>query len=134
MRGFLSRRVVPNLRASGRLLQTGDVTELRVNVADSRLYTYGIALRRFHLVLLGSTTLRCTKVTAKTSISLTDALVETGSIEAALQRYQSERVPEGHRLVGKARHLGSYLEGNQHQGPPPSVLPIEELLGESGRG
>ena len=68
------------------------------------------------------------------AISLADALREASSIEEALQRYQSERVPECHRLVDKARHLGSYLEGTQRQGPPAPVLPIEEILRESGRG
>jgi 2-polyprenyl-6-methoxyphenol hydroxylase-like FAD-dependent oxidoreductase len=68
------------------------------------------------------------------AISLADALAESPSIEAALRRYQSERVPECHQLVDKARHLGSYLEGSQRQGPPTAVLPTEEVLRESGRG
>lgn len=68
------------------------------------------------------------------AISLTDALAESGSIEAALQRYQAERIPDGHHLVDKARHLGGYLEGNRRSGPPAAVLPIEELMRDSGRG
>lgn len=68
------------------------------------------------------------------AISLVDALTESSSIEAALQRYQAERVPECHQLVDKARYLGSYLEGNQHLGPPAAMLEIEEVLRESGRG
>jgi 2-polyprenyl-6-methoxyphenol hydroxylase-like FAD-dependent oxidoreductase len=68
------------------------------------------------------------------AISLADALREASSIEAALQKYQSERVPECHRLVDKARHLGSYLEGTRRQGPPAPLLPMEEILRESGRG
>lgn len=40
----------------------------------------------------------------------------------------------GHHLVDKARHLGCYLEGNRRSGPPAAVLPIEELMRDSGRG
>ena len=47
---------------------------------------------------------------------------------------QAERIPDGHHLVDKARHLGSYLEGNRRSGPPAAVLPIEELMRDSGRG
>lgn len=68
------------------------------------------------------------------AISLVDALGAAPSIEAALQQYQSERVPECHQLVDKARYLGSYLEGNQRQGPPAAMLAMDEVLRESGRG
>jgi 2-polyprenyl-6-methoxyphenol hydroxylase-like FAD-dependent oxidoreductase len=68
------------------------------------------------------------------AISLVDALKETASIEAALRRYQSERVPDCHRLVDKARYLGGYLEGTLHRREAAPILPIDELLRESGRG
>ncbi|WP_213958903.1 FAD-dependent monooxygenase [Variovorax sp. dw_954] len=68
------------------------------------------------------------------AISLSQALKEASSIEAALMKYQADRVPECHRLVDKARHLGSYLEGTRRKGSSVPVLPIEDLLRDSGRG
>lgn len=68
------------------------------------------------------------------AISLVDALKESASVEAALQRYQAERVPDCHRLVDKARYLGAYLEGTLHRKEAAPILPIDELLRESGRG
>ncbi|MGE0802732.1 MAG: FAD-dependent monooxygenase, partial [Lautropia sp.] len=68
------------------------------------------------------------------AISLADALGSSASIEAALLRYQQDRVPECQELIDKARHLGGYLEGSQRSGPPAPVLPILEVLRESGRG
>lgn len=68
------------------------------------------------------------------AMSLTDALAQADSIDAALQRYQAERVPAGHQIVNKARYLGSYLEGSQGKGSGAPVLPVEVLLRDSGRG
>lgn len=68
------------------------------------------------------------------AMSLVDALKGVQSIEGALRRYQSERVPDCHRLVDKARYLGGYLEGTQHTTRAVPILPIDELLRESGRG
>jgi len=63
------------------------------------------------------------------AMALADALAQEKCIAAALARYQAERQPAGQTLVDKARYLGSYLEGKTAP-----VLPIEEVIRESGRG
>ena len=34
-------------------------------------------------------------------------------IEAALRRYEAERLPENNRIIERARHLGAYLQASQ---------------------
>lgn len=41
---------------------------------------------------------------------LAAVLAEPGSLDAALQRYQAERMPAGQRLVRRGRHLGAYMQ------------------------
>lgn len=43
--------------------------------------------------------------------SLADALGGAATIEAALQRYEAERLEFGRAIVGHSRYLGAYLEG-----------------------
>lgn len=47
---------------------------------------------------------------AEDAACLAAALAEPGHLDAALQRYQSERVPAGQRLVRRGRHLGAYMQ------------------------
>jgi len=68
------------------------------------------------------------------AIALADALAQEAHIEGALARYQAARQPAGHALVEKARYLGGYLEGTSRQGTLAPVLPVEEVIRESGRG
>jgi 2-polyprenyl-6-methoxyphenol hydroxylase-like FAD-dependent oxidoreductase len=42
--------------------------------------------------------------------ALVAALSDTQDIAAALQQYQAIRLPEGRRMVQRARHLGAYLQ------------------------
>ena len=34
-------------------------------------------------------------------------------VEAALRRYEQERLPENNRIIERARHLGAYLQASQ---------------------
>jgi 2-polyprenyl-6-methoxyphenol hydroxylase-like FAD-dependent oxidoreductase len=34
-------------------------------------------------------------------------------VEAALRHYEAERLPEGHKIIERARHLGAYLQATQ---------------------
>lgn len=68
------------------------------------------------------------------AIALADALKECDSMQAALARYDAQRVPEGKFLVERSRYLGGYLEGSKRVGEPAPVLPIDEVIRESGRG
>jgi 2-polyprenyl-6-methoxyphenol hydroxylase-like FAD-dependent oxidoreductase len=41
------------------------------------------------------------------------AALDGEDIEAALRRYQAERLPEGKKIIERARHLGAYLQATQ---------------------
>jgi 2-polyprenyl-6-methoxyphenol hydroxylase-like FAD-dependent oxidoreductase len=41
------------------------------------------------------------------------AAVEGDDIEAGLRRFEAERLPEGNRIIERARHLGAYLQATQ---------------------
>jgi 2-polyprenyl-6-methoxyphenol hydroxylase-like FAD-dependent oxidoreductase len=45
--------------------------------------------------------------------ALVAALGQTQDIAAALQQYEAVRLPEGRRMVERARHLGAYLQAAQ---------------------
>jgi 2-polyprenyl-6-methoxyphenol hydroxylase-like FAD-dependent oxidoreductase len=51
---------------------------------------------------------------ADDAAALARALGDAGDdIEAALRRYENERLPENNRIIERARHLGAYLQANQ---------------------
>ncbi len=41
------------------------------------------------------------------------AALDDGDVEDSLQRYEADRLPEGHRIIERARHLGAYLQASQ---------------------
>jgi len=41
------------------------------------------------------------------------AALDSDDVEAALRRYQVERLPENNRIIERARHLGAYLQATQ---------------------
>jgi 2-polyprenyl-6-methoxyphenol hydroxylase-like FAD-dependent oxidoreductase len=41
------------------------------------------------------------------------AALEADDVAGALRRFEAERLPEGRKIVERARHLGSYLQANQ---------------------
>jgi 2-polyprenyl-6-methoxyphenol hydroxylase-like FAD-dependent oxidoreductase len=51
---------------------------------------------------------------ADDAASLAQALGDAGDdVEAALRRYENERLPENNRIIERARHLGAYLQASQ---------------------
>jgi 2-polyprenyl-6-methoxyphenol hydroxylase-like FAD-dependent oxidoreductase len=52
---------------------------------------------------------------ADDAAALADALATDGTaIEAALRRYEQERLPDNNRIIQRARHLGAYLQATQN--------------------
>jgi 2-polyprenyl-6-methoxyphenol hydroxylase-like FAD-dependent oxidoreductase len=41
------------------------------------------------------------------------AALETDDVEDALRRFEQERLPQGNRIIERARHLGAYLQATQ---------------------
>ena len=41
------------------------------------------------------------------------AALDDGDVEDSLQRYEADRLPEGRRIIERARHLGAYLQASQ---------------------
>jgi 2-polyprenyl-6-methoxyphenol hydroxylase-like FAD-dependent oxidoreductase len=50
---------------------------------------------------------------ADDAAALAAALDETDDVEAALKRFEAERLPVGNRIIERARHLGAYLQATQ---------------------
>lgn len=44
---------------------------------------------------------------------LVAALEEAENVEAALKNFEAQRLPVGHRIIERARHLGAYLQATQ---------------------
>jgi len=68
------------------------------------------------------------------AIALADALKEGDSIPQALKVYERIRMSPCTAMVERARYLGAYLEGSKRGSRPAPVLPLEEIISESGRG
>ena len=69
------------------------------------------------------------------ALALADALGNSGGVICeALHAYQQVRLTDGAALVDRARYLGGYLEGSKRRGAPAPVLPVDEVIRESGRG
>jgi 2-polyprenyl-6-methoxyphenol hydroxylase-like FAD-dependent oxidoreductase len=45
--------------------------------------------------------------------ALTRALTADGAVEAALRRFEAQRLPVGRRIIERARHLGAYLQATR---------------------
>jgi 2-polyprenyl-6-methoxyphenol hydroxylase-like FAD-dependent oxidoreductase len=41
------------------------------------------------------------------------AALDDGGVEDSLRRYEADRLPQGHRIIERARHLGAYLQASQ---------------------
>jgi 2-polyprenyl-6-methoxyphenol hydroxylase-like FAD-dependent oxidoreductase len=50
---------------------------------------------------------------ADDAAALAEAL-ETGDVENALRRFETERLPVGKKIIERARHLGAYLQATQN--------------------
>jgi 2-polyprenyl-6-methoxyphenol hydroxylase-like FAD-dependent oxidoreductase len=50
---------------------------------------------------------------ADDAAALAQALETCGTVEAALQRFENERLPVNRRIIERARHLGAYLQASQ---------------------
>lgn len=52
---------------------------------------------------------------ADDAAALAGALQDEENVEAALKRYEAARLPENHRIIERARHLGAYLQATRTQ-------------------
>ena len=52
---------------------------------------------------------------ADDAAALASALTAESNVESALKRYEAARLPENHRIIERARHLGAYLQATQTQ-------------------
>lgn len=50
---------------------------------------------------------------AEDARALADAVVVENDIEAALKRFEAQRLPIGRRIIERARHLGAYLQATR---------------------
>ncbi len=50
---------------------------------------------------------------ADDAAALAEALDTVDDVEAALSRFEKERLPQGNRIIERARHLGAYLQATQ---------------------
>jgi len=51
---------------------------------------------------------------ADDAAALAEALDTVDDVEAALSRFEKERLPQGNRIIERARHLGAYLQATQN--------------------
>ena len=49
---------------------------------------------------------------ADDAAALAEAL-DAADVESALRRFEAQRLPEGNRIIERARHLGAYLQATQ---------------------
>jgi 2-polyprenyl-6-methoxyphenol hydroxylase-like FAD-dependent oxidoreductase len=50
---------------------------------------------------------------ADDAVALATALSQTQDVAGALRRFEAQRLPIGHRIIERARHLGAYLQAEQ---------------------
>lgn len=68
------------------------------------------------------------------AVALAGALERHPTVPEVLAEFQRERLPAGVAMVERSRYLGGYLEGSRRAHDPAPVLPMDEILRESGRG
>jgi 2-polyprenyl-6-methoxyphenol hydroxylase-like FAD-dependent oxidoreductase len=52
---------------------------------------------------------------ADDAAALAEALQHEPDVESALKRFEAARLPENHRIIERARHLGAYLQASRTQ-------------------
>jgi 2-polyprenyl-6-methoxyphenol hydroxylase-like FAD-dependent oxidoreductase len=50
---------------------------------------------------------------ADDAVALAKALAATDDVATALRKFEAVRLPIGHRIIERARHLGAYLQAEQ---------------------
>ena len=52
---------------------------------------------------------------ADDAAALAEALQRRADVDSALKRFEAARLPENHRIIERARHLGAYLQATRTQ-------------------
>ena len=70
---------------------------------------------------------------ADDAAALAEAVSTESDVAAALKRFEAARLPDNHRIIERARHLGAYLAGHQDAGRAGARRPaLDRRRGDRG--
>ena len=111
MRAAAEQLLAPQLREIVRLIDE-PILQPIYDLASPRLAFGGVAILGDAAFVARPHVAAGVSKAADDAAALAAAL-EADAVETALRRYEAERLPEGHRIVERARHLGAYLQATQ---------------------
>jgi len=111
MRDAAERLLAPQLRAIVRLIDE-PILQPIYDLASPRLAFGRVAIVGDAAFVARPHVAAGVSKAADDAAALTAAL-DGDDIEESLRRYEAERLPEGHRIIERARHLGAYLQATQ---------------------
>ncbi len=111
MRDAAERLLAPQLRAIVRLIDEPLLQPI-YDLASARLAFGRVAIIGDAAFVARPHVAAGVSKAADDAAALTVAL-DDGDVEDSLQRYEAHRLPEGNRIIERARHLGAYLQATQ---------------------
>ena len=113
MRDAAERLLPPQLRAMVRLIEE-PVLQPIYDLSSPRLAFGRVAIIGDAAFVARPHVAAGVSKAADDAAALADAL-DSGCVEQALSAYEAARLPDGHRIVERARHLGAYLQATQNR-------------------
>jgi 2-polyprenyl-6-methoxyphenol hydroxylase-like FAD-dependent oxidoreductase len=111
MRAAAERLLAPQLRDVVRLIEE-PILQPIYDLASTRLAFGRIAIIGDAAFVARPHVAAGVSKAADDAAALADSL-QTADVEHALRRFEARRLPEGDRIIARARHLGAYLQATQ---------------------
>ncbi len=112
MRADAERLVAPQLLAVARLID-GPILQPIYDLASPRMAFGRVAIIGDAAFVARPHVAAGVAKAADDAAALTAALAAEPDVPAALKRFEAERLPIGHKIIERARHLGAYLQATQ---------------------
>lgn len=112
MRADAERLVAPQLLAVARLIE-GPILQPIYDLASPRMAFGRVAIIGDAAFVARPHVAAGVAKAADDAAALAAALAAEPDVPAALKRFEAERLPVGHKIIERARHLGAYLQATQ---------------------
>jgi 2-polyprenyl-6-methoxyphenol hydroxylase-like FAD-dependent oxidoreductase len=113
MQAAAERLIAPQMREIVRLMQE-PILQPIYDVATPRMAFGRVAILGDAAFVARPHVAAGVSKAAEDTAALADALTQEVDVAAALRRMEAERLPLGHRIIQRARHLGAYLQATRN--------------------
>jgi 2-polyprenyl-6-methoxyphenol hydroxylase-like FAD-dependent oxidoreductase len=114
MRGDAERLIAPQFRQIVRLIEE-PILQPIYDLESPRMALGRVAIAGDAAFVARPHVAAGVSKAADDAAALAEALQREPDVEGALKRFEAARLPENHRIIERARHLGAYLQASRTQ-------------------